>query len=252
MPFGDFIKEKFTGKPANIDGPVFLKETSDAQKQIETLKEFREICPASVQVKIDRDIKLLSYGIYGENQIAFELKNSYLPIIVLHDLHVVHKGLEAQIDYLIITNREYVIVECKNLVGNIDVNHAGDFIRTTIFKGKKKSEGIYNPITQNQRHLQLLKQIAHDRDNNFIRKKGIDLFFEENFKTVVVLANPKTVVNTKYAKKENKDQIIRCDQLNDYLKKCSQKARCLKVLVKKCRNMLLIIWGCINPIEIII
>ncbi len=72
------------------------------------MKSFRLTCPTSVQKQVDRDIKLLSYGIYGEEQVAFELKNSFLPIIILHDLHIVYKGLEAQNDYLFVTQYEIV------------------------------------------------------------------------------------------------------------------------------------------------
>ena len=225
MPFIDFVKETMTGKPAKIDGPIFLKEKSDVKHHLDALLAFRGDCPASMKSKLERDIKLLSYGIYGEKQIAFELKNSFQPIIVLHDLHLQYKGLEGQIDYLIVTNREIVVVECKNLVGNIEVNNRGDFIRTTIFNGKKKREGIYSPITQNRRHMELLKKILVDRQENFIRKKSVEFFFEENYKSVVVLANPKTVINMKYAKKSMKEQIIRCDQLNAYLNELKRNSK---------------------------
>ena len=228
MPFADFVKEKITGKSVIVQGPIFLKETSDAQKQLDALRAFRKNCPFSVHKRVDRDVKFLSYGIYGEEQVAFELKNSFLPIIILHDLHIVYKGLEAQIDYLVVTQYESIVIECKNLIGNIEVNAKGDFIRTTSFNGSKKREGIYSPITQNQRHLQLLKQIATDRQTNFVMKKGVNHFFEEFNKSIVVLANPKTIVNLKVAKKEVKDQIIRCDQLNTYLKKMASDSKMQK------------------------
>lgn len=43
-------------------------------------------------------------------------------------------------------------------------------------------------------------------------------FFETFNKSIVVLANPKTVLNAKYAKKEVKSQVIRADQLVSYIK----------------------------------
>lgn len=42
--------------------------------------------------------------------------------------------------------------------------------------------------------------------------------FGETYKSVVVLANPKTCLNAKYAKKEIKQQVIRADQLITYIK----------------------------------
>ncbi len=45
-----------------------------------------------------------------------------------------------------------------------------------------------------------------------------DKYFDENYKSIVVLANPKTVLNARYAKKEIKQMVIRADQLNQYIK----------------------------------
>ncbi len=43
--------------------------------------------------------------------------------------------------------------------------------------------------------------------------------FADSHKPIVVLTNPKTYMNYKYAKKEIKDQIIRADQLIAYIKR---------------------------------
>lgn len=211
------IKEVITGKKA-IKGPIFLKETSDANDQLEKLNHLLVIAPSNVKAQIEQDIKLLSYGIAGEKAVAFELKNSFYPMIVLHDLYFEYQGLTAQIDYFIVTKKINLVIECKNLFGNIEVNNAGDFVRTMEFYKKKKKEGIYSPITQNQRHLELIRK-ARSESKNIVMKAFYNKGFDNKFKSVVVLANPKTVINMKYAKKEVKEKIIRCDQLIDYIKK---------------------------------
>ena len=33
-------------------------------------------------------MKLLSYGVIGEKNVACELKNSHMPILILHDLYL--------------------------------------------------------------------------------------------------------------------------------------------------------------------
>jgi len=169
-------------------------------------------------------MKLLSYGISGEETVAFELKNSFMPMLVLHDLYLEHEGLSAQIDYLVVTKKKIFIIECKNLFGNLEVNSKGDFIRTIGFNGKVKKEGIYSPITQNQRHMDLLRKLRKDNKSNFLSKMLFDTFFEENYQSIVVLANPKTVINMKYAKKDVKEKIIRSDQLIDYMKMANRKS----------------------------
>jgi len=43
--------------------------------------------------------------------------------------------------------------------------------------------------------------------------------FDENYKSIIVLANPKTVLNVSKTKKETRDQLIRNDQLIKHIKK---------------------------------
>ncbi len=206
-------------KPARLDRPYFIKADSDAVKQLEQLQEFYRTAPENVKSQLEQDIKMLSYGIAGEKNVAFELNNCYMPILVLHDLRIEYDGLTAQIDYLVITKRFVLIIECKNLIGNIEVNNNGDFIRTTEYKGKYKKEGIYSPITQSMRHIEMIKKIRKSRQNNFLTKALFEKFFHETYKSVVVLANPKTIINMKFAKKQVKEKIIRCDQLIEHIKK---------------------------------
>jgi hypothetical protein len=225
VAFLDSVKEAITQKPAHLKRPHFYKADSNAIRQLEQLKEIHKTAPDAIKPQIEHDIKMLSYGIVGEECIAFELNNSSLPVIVLHDLHIVYEDLSAQIDYLIITNKFVLVIECKNLIGNIEVNNNGDFIRTMQYNGKYRKEGIYSPITQNMRHLEIIKRVRLSRKNNFFTQTIFEKYFDSNYKSVVVLANPKTVVNMKYAKKDVKEKIIRCDQLIKYIKRQLNKSK---------------------------
>lgn len=205
--------------------PIFLKESSNAEAQLEKLKTLEPLLNPEGQTIIRQDIKCLEYGIVGEKSIAFELKNSHMPMYILHDIYLEDGNLSAQIDYLVFTKKICFVIECKNLFGDIEINSAGDFIRTTEFAGKKKKEGIYSPITQNQRHLELMKKIRVDNKSNILTKFMVGRFFEDCNKSVVVLANPKTVLNAKFAKKEVKDKVIRADQLVKYIKDMYEKSK---------------------------
>ena len=215
----DSFKELVTQKPVGLKKPDFYKADSDAKKQLERLQQLHATAPDRVKPQIERDMKLLAYGIVGEESVAFELNNSYLPIIVLHDLHLEHEGLSAQIDYLIITTKFCLVVECKNLFGNLEVNSRGEFIRELDFNGKRKKEGIYSPITQNARHMEMIKLLRLANKRNPLMRVVLEKSFGELHKSVIVLANPKTVINLKRAPKEIKDQIIRGDQLIAHIKK---------------------------------
>lgn len=128
--------------------PVFLKESSSSEKYLDELKQLKSRLNSEGQAVIDRNIKYIEYGILGEQNINFELKNSHMPLFVLHDVYLKSGELSAQIDYLVFTPKICFVIECKNLFGNLEINNNGDFIRTIEYKGKKKREGIYSPITQ--------------------------------------------------------------------------------------------------------
>lgn len=199
-------------------GPVFLKETSDSEQFITSLNELLPKADGALKQKIEKQIKLAHYGQSGEQNIAFELKNSGMDMFILHDIYLEFNGLSAQIDYIVITRGKTYVIECKNLIGNIEIDNSGNFIRTYELFGKKIKEGLYSPITQNQRHMQVIKELRKNSRSNIITKSLVERNFDFNYKSLVVLANPKTYLNSKYAKKEVKKQVIRADQLIHFLR----------------------------------
>ena len=200
-----------------INNAVFLKEDSEAEKQLRALQELKASLSGDVLRKFEQEISKVEAGIVGEKQVHFELENSHIPMFVLHDLFLEYEGLTAQIDYMIFTRKNTYIIECKNMYGDIEINNAGNFIRTYQYGGRRIKEGIYSPITQNQRHLALIKSLRGD-SMNVLKKVIFDKEFYNNYHGIVVLANPKTVLSARYAKREIKEQVIRADQLVDYIK----------------------------------
>jgi len=205
--------------------PVFLKKSNTAQRQLEALLDLEPHLNEEGKLKIRQEIKNIECGIVGERNIEYELKNSHMYMYILHDVYLQAGDLSAQIDYLVFTKKLCFIVECKNLYGDIEINNRGEFIRTMEFGGRKKKEGIYSPITQNQRHLELLKKIRIDNSKNILVKLMAGKYFEEAHMPIVVLANPKTVLNAKYAKKEIKQKVISSDQLVQHIKQIDAKSK---------------------------
>lgn len=203
---------------------VFLKEDSDTDKYIAKLIDLQKKATGNIRDKIDLEIKLASIGQFGEKNIAFELKNSGIPMYILHDIYLEVDDLTAQIDYIVVTEKIIFVLECKNLIGDITIDKDGNFIRDYQLGKRKIREGIYSPITQNARHLELLRQIRRTSKNNIISKFLFDKYFDDNYKSLVVLANPKTIINDRYAKKEIKDMIIRADQLIKYIKDANTRS----------------------------
>lgn len=202
---------------------IFVKEDSDLEKQLEELKSIRNKLDNTDE--IDKDIKLLEYGIIGEKEIAFELKNANIGMYVLHDVTFECDGNKAQIDYILFTRGYCYVIECKNLVGNITVDSNGQFYREYEYKEKKIKESIYSPYTQAVRHQDMIKKVwaaNHSKLDNFIfgRFHGKDFF-----RPIVVLSNSKCFLNTKYAPKDIKKDIIRADQLISYIENDIKKMK---------------------------
>lgn len=200
-------------------GPVFLKDTSDTDVYITKLQELLTKVTDENSKLIEKQISIAKAGKCGESNIAFELKNSGMDMYILHDIYLEYNDLSAQIDYLVVTRKHIYVIECKNLIGNIEIDNTGAFIRKYESFGKFVKEGIYSPITQNQRHLQVLKSVRGSSKGNFITKMFFEKNFENSYQSIVVLANPKTCLDSRYAPKAIKEQVIRADQLISYIKK---------------------------------
>lgn len=204
---------------------VILKESNDAKEYLKKLQDLLPRASGDAKDKIEKEIAVVNAGIFGEDNILFELKNSGMNLVVLHDLYIKTKsGLSAQIDFMVVAPKCIYIIECKNLFGNIEINNNGDFIRTINYGKKFFKEGIYSPITQNERHMTVLKEMRTENSNVLMRMFK-NATFEDFFKGVVVLANPKTVVNDKFAKKEVKNKVIRADQLIRFIKETEANSK---------------------------
>ncbi|MGF7019141.1 superfamily II DNA helicase RecQ [Lachnospiraceae bacterium PF1-21] len=215
--------------------PIFLKRESDLPRLIESLKELRGTLDSEGSRILEQDIKNYEYGLAGEENIVFELSNSHMPMYILRDIYICQDNLSAQIDFVVVTAKQVYIIECKNLYGNVEIDNAGNFTRTMEYGGRKKKEGLYSPITQNQRHMELLKKIRTENQKNPLLKLAVNKWHDNFYKSIVVLANPKTVLNARYAKKEIRNQVIRADQLIEYIKSDNQKSKEVKSSDKEMR-----------------
>lgn len=204
---------------------IILKESNSAKEYLELLEELLPKASEEIKSKIEKEIIIIKAGIAGENNILFELKNSNMDMYVLQDIYIeTEDGRGAQIDFIVITEKIIFFIECKNLVGNIDIDSKGNFVRTVTYGRKKYKEGIYSPITQNERHMEIVKESKLE-NRNLLTGMIVRKSFHSFNRSLVVLANPKTVLNDRYAKKEVKEKVIRADQLITTIKKVAAESR---------------------------
>lgn len=205
--------------------PVFLRESSRLRERLKDLKALEPLLNEEGRIKLRQDMRYVEAGIVGEEHIAFELKNSHMPMYVIHDLYLRDGELTSQIDYLVITRKVCFVIECKNLYGDIEIDSQGAFIRTMEFGRQRKREGIYSPITQNKRHMAMLKKLRSEQPGRLWGRLFGRQDFEEQHRSVVVLANPRTVLDARYARPEVRSQVIRADQLVGYIQEEYENAQ---------------------------
>jgi hypothetical protein len=78
-----------------LDEPVFLKTEGDLIPYIEKLEKLEEKAKGETRKEIQQQIKIAQYGEAGEKQIAYELKNSDMPMYIIRDLHLAYKEVTA-------------------------------------------------------------------------------------------------------------------------------------------------------------
>lgn len=197
------------------------------------LEELLPRATGKVKENIQKEIILTKAGIDGEKKVLYELKNSNMDLVVLQDICIRAKdGREAQIDFVIVTSKLMILLECKNLVGNIEIDSKGNFSRTIQYGKRYWKEGIYSPITQNERHMEVLKECKSE-EWNAVMDAMVRMSFSSFHKSLVVLANEKTYLNDRYAKKEVKEQVIRADQLIATIRRMNAESKLPKSTKKE-------------------
>ncbi|MGO4350108.1 NERD domain-containing protein [Paenibacillus sp. MCAF9] len=199
------------GQKRTIQNPTFIKDFSKDSLQLANLNDLlNKVSDGDKKDNIEKDIKLLKYGLDGENNVYFELKHSFLPIICLHDVRVVYEDYVAQLDFVVISNKFTCILETKKLSGNINIDQDGNFIRTIKNRyGKEYKEGIYSPVTQNKRHVDILKHLLSKE----LKINNMPIL------SLVVMANPKTIIKKYKCPAEVEKTLIKYDQIKTTLEK---------------------------------
>ena len=189
---------------------IILKEDCELERKVKYLEELKN--KNHNNKSITQQLYIAQKGLEGENEIIYQLKKSNIGMFILHDVNLVYEDLKAQIDFVVITPWCCYFIECKNLIGNILVNEKGDFIREYSFKGHKVKKGIESPYRQVQAQRDVYKKIWLK-----LQGKLKSFLFERNFESfhrvLVVAANGENILNTKYAPKEMKNNIIKADAL---------------------------------------
>lgn len=199
----------------SISKPTAIKEFVEENDNLNRLYELlAKLKNDSKKIIVNKEIKAMKRGLQGERTVDFELRNCMTPFLYLHDIRLEYDNLNAQIDYLLITKKYICVIETKQLLGDVNINDDGDFIR--VYKNKngyENKECMSSPIEQNKKHVNLIKRILKD------------VFDCDNvpIKSLVIMANPKAIIRKKYAPEDIQNQIIRAEKLGNYIEELENK-----------------------------
>jgi len=141
---------------------MIYKDIDSKEEEIKVLKELLENTDSSKQkFLIEQELKRVESGYKSEKDNAYYLNFNFDSddYILLHDIRIEHNGKTAQIDHILITIKEVVVLESKSFKGTLTINKDGSL--TVDYKKFKKT--LPNPVEQNRRHAKLLKEFLEDK-----------------------------------------------------------------------------------------
>jgi len=207
---------------------LFLNEVckSDRLKSTEILvkrlKETHKLRP-----NVMEDLRKLLAGYRGEKEMKYHLQ--FLPekdCLIIHNLRLYDGKTYFQIDYLILTQRFALIVECKNYYGEVEIDSN---FNQMIRKVDEKVEGYSDPISQAKRHQRQL--LSYFKQHNL---PPLSIEF------IVIFSNPSTIIK---GDPSIKDKVIHSHSFLEKWEKLDAKYRRVtpvdtKMLRKAAKNLL--------------
>lgn len=139
---------------------MIIKSLDDRAADIEILGRLAAETSGDTRRRIEAELRALQAGLRAESDVAyyinFDLGNSK-NWAVIHDLRLQVGDRVAQIDHLLINRvMEVFVLESKSIRTSLKISEEGEFIRYN--EWKRTYEGMASPLTQNERHIAVLKE----------------------------------------------------------------------------------------------
>ncbi len=139
---------------------MLIKDADDQAAQLEALERLAVGTGPKARQAGD-ELRRRKAGIRGEKDSAYLINFDYAQSpnwAVIHDLRLEHGGRVAQIDHLLINRwMDVYVLETKQFHAGIKITEDGEFLRWNDFR--RTFEGMASPIEQNERHIQVLKDV---------------------------------------------------------------------------------------------
>lgn len=185
----------------NLEKSLFILKTETLLNRMKRDHEQYE--------EIQENVRKLIAGFNGERAVSYYLnfldeKNYF----IFHNLRLPNGKYFFQLDFLILTKRFALILECKNFYGTLFFDDSfNQLIRFT----EDKEEGFLDPISQAKWHQQQLQ--------NWLSPFSLPVEY------FVVISNPSTIVKTNPQNKIAMNRVIHCHSLLEKIEFLNRKYR---------------------------
>ncbi len=208
-------------------GVIFEKTKNElfAQNEIIELKKLLDpILEDERQDKIKNRIQNCDRGYKGEKKVRKKLKNCKGDMFVIYglyfDFQINNYYVNTQIDYLLITQKNFYILECKDWKNDIGIDKFQNFY--LIFPSEP-SKRIASPFEQLGRQVETVRKLISKQNGSIWNKMVIRHIFRKNCKPVLVLTNDGERLymdDEKTAK-----PVVHLDHLADYIHKTEKRTK---------------------------
>ena len=191
---------------------MLIKKADDKRDQLAELERLAAGTGVNARYAKD-DFHKLKAGIKGEQESAYHIDFHYGDTndnwFVIHDLRLEQAGRVAQIDHLLVNRfMDFYVLESKHFNAGVRITDSGDFERWNDYR--KAYEGMPSPLEQNERHIQVLRDIV--RGIELPTRLGLRL--APNFHSLILISASARI---KASKKFDASRVIKADQLKQFI-----------------------------------
>lgn len=184
---------------------LILEKLSEAMKNKSKNKDMLSYKIQSLKNQVEEEEKIAE-------SLKYWLNDDYL---ILHNINLYKEGRTAEVNHIVISPKAIFILETKIFATNINVNQYGEWTRLFYDDhGRIIKEGMPSPIEENRKNLVVMQDFLEEVK---------DRFFKDNINVpiipIVVLGNPRTVIERTEENKDILSSIVRLEALDVFIKK---------------------------------
>lgn len=210
MDFFQNVFRAFSGRKNELEKPVFAKKYVDKSDDLLALAARLDAAPESMRAVYREALDSLGERIKTHRRVCDILEGCELPIVILHDLHILSGPGAAAIDYVILSNRYILTVSCPS---STDL---------PMMEKERKQAGsdVCLRLTPAENNAYVVKELL--RDSRLLNKKELKLVWPVTVlsgldKEMTGAASCERVPEME-PEEMNREQIVAADTFSEFLK----------------------------------